>query len=258
MWPQGSHLLWHKALWNPACSAWNSWRNHWLRPKCINGNCSILQGATGQLHHPKFSKTCQVLGTTSYNHFALPLKISAGRGPVCGNGWIIERNAFSQSSWCALLRYSIRWKDWSYQPRQGKGKDQASGSYKWLPCTWKWELSLADSSGAELHRWHNPSFPSRFKSIEVRGSIPHWRCANTTGSHMLQLTEHKSQTSILVLKFEVRNLWFPSFRILHTSRPVATGRTFWGSAFPNFFCVSPNFVGSRKVCFKHIVKVNSC
>jgi len=239
MWPQGSHLLWHKALWNPACSAWNSWRNHWLRPKCINGNCSILQGATGQLHHPKFSKTCQVLGTTSYNHFALPLKISAGRGPVCGNGWIIERNAFSQSSWCALFRYSIRWKDWSYQPRQGKGKDQASGTYKWLPYTWKWELSLADSSGAELHRWHNPSFP------EVRESIPHWRCANTTGSHMLQLTEHTSQTSILVLKFEVRNLWFPSFRMLHTSH----GANILGQCLPKLLLCLPKFCWVKKSLF---------
>jgi len=23
------------------------------------------------------------------------------------------------------------------RPKQGEGKDQASGSYKWLPCSWK-------------------------------------------------------------------------------------------------------------------------
>jgi len=31
-----------------------------------------------------------------------------------------------------------------------EGKHQASDTYKWLPCTWKYELSSADSSGAEL------------------------------------------------------------------------------------------------------------
>jgi len=44
-----------------------------------------------------------------------PLKISTDCGPMCGNGWIIERNVLSQSSWCALLHDSIRWKDWSSQ-----------------------------------------------------------------------------------------------------------------------------------------------
>jgi len=29
---------------------------------------------------------------------------------------------------------------------------------------------------------------------EVRGSIPHWRCANTTGSHTLQHPKRKTWT----------------------------------------------------------------
>jgi len=31
-----------------------------------------------------------------------------------------------------------------------------------------------------LHRWRHNPHPSR-------GSIPHWKCANTTGSHTLHL-----------------------------------------------------------------------
>jgi len=65
--------------------------------------------------------------------------------------------------------------------KQGEEKDQASDTYKWLPCTWKSELSLADSSGAEL-----TSMTSQSILPEVRGSIPHWRCVNTTGSHTIQ------------------------------------------------------------------------
>jgi len=58
------------------------------------------------------------------------------------------------------------------RPKQGKGKDQASDTCKWLPCTWKLELSLAYSSGAECYiddvTIHQSILP------EVRGSIPHW------------------------------------------------------------------------------------
>ena len=71
------------------------------------------------------------------------------------------------------------------RPKQGEGKDQASDTYKWLPCTWKWELSLADSPGAEL-----TSMTSQSILPEVRGSISHWRCANTTGSHTLHPDEN--------------------------------------------------------------------
>jgi len=94
----------------------NSWRNHWLWLKCKNCHCAIPRGTTRQLHHPKFSKTCLVVGTTtSYNHIP-PLKVSTGCVPVCSNSWIIERNTFSQFLWCTLLRDSIQWwKDWSYQ-----------------------------------------------------------------------------------------------------------------------------------------------
>jgi len=45
----------------------------------------------------------------------------------------------------------------------------------------KWELSLADSCNAEL-----TSMMAQSILPDVRGSIPHWRCANTTGSHTLQ------------------------------------------------------------------------
>ena len=55
------------------------------------------------------------------------------------------------------------------RPKQGDGKDQASDSCKWLPYTWKLT-----------------SMTSQSFLPEVRRSIPHWRCANTTGSHMLQ------------------------------------------------------------------------
>jgi len=65
------------------------------------------------------------------------------------------------------------------RPKQ-EGKDQASDTYNWLPCTWKWKLSLADSSGAELTSM-------TIRPSEAQGSIPHWRRANTTGSHMLHL-----------------------------------------------------------------------
>jgi len=36
------------------------------------------------------------------------------------------------------------------RPKQEEGKDQASDICKWLPCTWKLELSLANSYGAWL------------------------------------------------------------------------------------------------------------
>jgi len=55
-------------------------------------------------------------------------------------------------------------------------------TYNWLPCTWKLEHSLADSSGAEL-----TSTTSQSILPEVGGSISHWRCANTTGPHVLQI-----------------------------------------------------------------------
>jgi len=47
------------------------------------------------------------------------------------------------------------------------GKDQASDTYQWLPCTWKWELSLADLSGA-------PKAPTiaQASAIEVSGFKP--------------------------------------------------------------------------------------
>ena len=51
------------------------------------------------------------------------------------------------------------------RPKQGEGKDQASDTYKWLPCTWKY-----------------PAFPAQSSFPEVRGSIPHWSRAQQPGS----------------------------------------------------------------------------
>jgi len=72
------------------------------------------KGATGKLHHPKFSKTCLVVGY-KLQTFRLHLEISAGCGPACASGWIIVKSTVSQSSWCTLLRDSIRLNDWSWQ-----------------------------------------------------------------------------------------------------------------------------------------------
>ena len=66
------------------------------------------KGATGQLYHPKFS-------TTSYKHFASTWKYQLIAAYACAGGWIVEKSTFSQSSWCAVLRDSIRWNDWSWQ-----------------------------------------------------------------------------------------------------------------------------------------------
>ena len=72
------------------------------------------------------------------------------------------------------------------RPKQGEGKDQASDTYKWLPCTWKKELSLADSSGAEL-----TSMTSQSILPAVRGSIPHWSRTQQPGSSTSSLMEHR-------------------------------------------------------------------
>ena len=49
------------------------------------------------------------------------------------------------------------------RPKQ-EGKDQASDTYEWLPCRWKKELSLADSSCTELTSMmcHKPILPDRW------------------------------------------------------------------------------------------------
>jgi len=48
------------------------------------------------------------------------------------------------------------------RPKQ-EGKDQASDTYEWLPCRWKKELSLADSSCTELSMMcHKSILPDRW------------------------------------------------------------------------------------------------
>jgi len=91
-------------------------------------HCSIFhaKGMCGQVRNQggkpdncnsrSFQKHVYLLvTTTSYKHIFLHLEISACCGPACASGWIIEKCTFSQSSWCALLRDSIRWNDWSWQ-----------------------------------------------------------------------------------------------------------------------------------------------
>jgi len=53
---------------------------------------------------------------------------------------------------------------------------------------------MAYSSDAEL-----TSMTSQSILPEVRESIPHWRCANTTGSHMLHLRKGINCFRILLL-----------------------------------------------------------
>ena len=87
--------------------------------------------------------------------FCLRLEISAGCGPACASGWITDKSTFSQSSWCALLRDSIRWNDWSWQ---------------WLPitlasstdyiCSLSWQGTLGyrrslGRSSALCSYWHS-------------------------------------------------------------------------------------------------------
>jgi len=62
-------------------------------------------------------------------------------------------------------------------PKPREGKDQASDGHKSLPCTWKWEVSLADSSGAELTLMTLHSILP-----EVQGWIPHWSRTQQPGS----------------------------------------------------------------------------
>jgi len=85
-------------------------------------------------------------------------------GLLISIGKIVQREEseqskdFEEGKWCSshasvTATCEQRW------PKQ-EGKDQASDTYKRLPCTWKLELSLADSPGVELHLWHhNLSFP---------------------------------------------------------------------------------------------------
>ena len=59
---------------------------------------------------------------------------------------------FEEGKWCRKVM--------SKDGQSKKGKTKQSDTYKRFPCTWKLELSLADSPGTELHLWHhNPSFP---------------------------------------------------------------------------------------------------
>jgi len=85
---------------------------------------------------------------------------------------------FEEGKWCSIHATATCEQS---RPKQGERKDQPRDTYKWHPCRWKQELSLADSYGAEL-----TSMMSQSILPVVRGSIPHW-CANKTGSHTLQM-----------------------------------------------------------------------